>query len=68
MNLYQVTASMGGKYTVTSQVYGKSKEDACNNMIASLRNNFSGKLTVIKIKEVNRDEEIPAHGPRTVSA
>ena len=54
MNLYQVTVSMGGKYTVSSQVYGKGKEDACDNMIFSLRNNFSGKLTVIKIKEVGK--------------
>ena len=68
MNLYQVTVSMGGKYTVTSQVYGKTMKDACDNMISSLRNNFSGKLTVIKIKEVNRDEEIPTHAKRNVSA
>ena len=68
MNLYQVTVSMGGKYTVSSQVYGKGKEDACNNMVSSLRNNFSGKLTVIKIKEVMQNAEIPINAKRNVSA
>ena len=68
MNLYQVTVSLEGKYTLSSLVFGENKEDAKRNMLNSLKNNFNGKVEIIKIKEVSRNEEIPAHGPRTVSA
>lgn len=61
MRLYDVTVSLGGYYTIRSQVYGENQQQASNNMINSLCNNYpSMQLTVIKIKEVKKNADAQA--------
>ena len=56
MRLYQVTVSFGGKYQIKVNAYGKTQQEASNNAIACLQNNYADTLTVTNIKEVEQNE------------